>query len=94
MSREYVALERLEGKYALNPLFASLLVHGDSTRSHLVALAVLDPLVAANYVSSVLGQPYGPSDIVSLEKAVQDKRVKTAVIKGMEKVARENKLNG
>ncbi|OCF43256.1 long-chain acyl-CoA synthetase [Kwoniella heveanensis CBS 569] len=91
---EYVALEKLESLYALDPLFASLLVHGDSTRSSLVALGVLDPIHAANLVSSVLGKHVRPEDLVALNELAQDKRVRKAVLKKLAKVARQNKLNG
>jgi long-chain acyl-CoA synthetase len=91
---EYVALEKLEGIYALDPIFASLLVHADPVRSHLVALAVCDPMQAAKLVSSVLKQNVTSSDIALLEKAVKDKRVRNAVVQSMGQVGKENKLNG
>ena len=91
---EYVALEKLEGMYALNPLFASLLVHGDSTRSSLVAVAVLDPERAAGLVSKILGKNYSAGDVDALEEAVQDKKVRGSVLKGLGKVAGQHKLNG
>lgn len=91
---EYVALEKLEGMYALDPLFATLLVHGDSTRSSLVALGVLDPIQAAALVTSILGKGVSASDLKGLEQAVQDKRVRKAVVKNLAKTARKHKLNG
>jgi long-chain acyl-CoA synthetase len=80
--------------YALNPLFATLMVHGDSTRSSLVALAVLDPAQAANLVQSVTGQSVKAGDIAALEKAINDKRIRKEVIHGLAKVGKKNKLNG
>lgn len=91
---EYVALEKLEGMYALNPLFASLLVHGDSTRSSIIALAVLDPAQAAGVVQTATGQSVRPGDLAGLEKAVNDKRVRKEVLRGLAKIAKKNKLNG
>jgi long-chain acyl-CoA synthetase len=91
---EYVALEKLEGMYALDPLFATLLVHGDSMRSHLIAYGVLDPLHAAGLVSSVIGKNIPASDLAALEAAIQDKRVRHAVVKSLARVAVKNKLNG
>lgn len=80
--------------YALNPLFATLMVHGDSTRSSIVALAVLDPAHAANLVQSVTGQSVRAGDLVALEEAVKDKRIRKEVINGLAKVGKKNKLNG
>ncbi|WWD18202.1 hypothetical protein CI109_102652 [Kwoniella shandongensis] len=91
---EYVALEKLESVYALDPLFATLLVHGDSTRSHLIALAVLDPIQAASLVSSVLGKNVTPTELKALEELVQDKKVRKAVLKGLGRKAKQQKLNG
>ncbi len=91
---EYVALEKLEGVYSLNPLFASLLIHADSTRSHLVVLGVADPLVAVSLVETTTGQKFAPADIALLEQAVQDKRVRKAVVQALTKVGKEHKMNG
>lgn len=80
--------------YALNPLFATLLVHGDSTRSSIVAVAVLDPQHASNLVKHVLGKSVSPSDLQALENLVADPKVRKEVLKGFTKVARQNRLNG
>ncbi|TYJ55760.1 hypothetical protein B9479_003537 [Cryptococcus floricola] len=91
---EYVALEKLEGLYALDPLFASFLVHGDSTRSHLIALAVLEPDQAAGLISKVKGANVKAGDLEGLEKAVNDKEIRKAVLRNLGKTARKYKLNG
>jgi len=91
---EYVALEKLEGLYALDPIFAQLLVHGDSTRASLVAVGVLDPERAAGLVASVLGKKITAGDLTSLETAVQDKKVRQAVLSAMGKTSRKYKMNG
>lgn len=80
--------------YALDPLFASLLVHADSTRSSIVALGVLDPERAVALVSRVLGKEIKAGDIEALEQAIQDKAVRKAVVQSLAKVGRKNKLNG
>jgi len=80
--------------YALDPLFVTLLVHGDSDRSSLVAIAVVDPLQAASLVNRVLGKNISPSDLAQLEEAVKDTKVKAAVLKNLAKVSKANKLNG
>ncbi|ORY32192.1 hypothetical protein BCR39DRAFT_524520 [Naematelia encephala] len=91
---EYVALEKLEGMYALDPIFATLLVHGDSTRSHLVGLGVLDPEQAASLATSVLGKNFTPNDFAALEEAIKDKRMHKAVINRLGKIAKKHGLNG
>nr|XP_019007614.1 long-chain acyl-CoA synthetase [Kwoniella pini CBS 10737]OCF46395.1 long-chain acyl-CoA synthetase [Kwoniella pini CBS 10737] len=91
---EYVALEKLESFYALDPLFASLLVHADSTRSSLVAVAVLDPIQTSNFCSSALGKHVKPEDIRGLQEAVSDKKVRKLVLKRLAKISKQHKLNG
>ncbi|KIY36549.1 long-chain acyl-CoA synthetase [Cryptococcus gattii E566] len=91
---EYVALEKLEGLYALDPLFASFVVHGDSTRSSLIAIAVLDPQQTSNLVSKVLGKNVPSEDLRGLEEAARSKELRKAVFKILGKTARQNKLNG
>ena len=93
-NREYVALEKLEGMYALNPLFATLLVHGDSTRSSIVAVAVLDPVNTAGLIKHVLGKSVSPTDVQAMESLITDVRVRKEVLKGFAKVARQQRLNG
>jgi long-chain acyl-CoA synthetase len=91
---EYVALEKLEGMYALDPTFASLLVHGDSSRSSLVAIGVLDPERAAGLVSAILGTKITAGDVAGLETAVQHPKVKAAVLGNLAKTSKKYKLNG
>ncbi|KIR30588.1 long-chain acyl-CoA synthetase [Cryptococcus deuterogattii LA55] len=91
---EYVALEKLEGLYALDPLFASFLVHGDSTRSSLIAIAILDPQQTSSLVSKILGKNVPSEDLRGLEEAARSKEVRKAVFKILGKTARQNKLNG
>lgn len=91
---EYVALEKVEGVYALNPIYATLVVHADSLRSSLVAIAVLEPALASKLVSDVLGEKIDPSDVDALDRAVKDKKVRTKLIQGFARVAKQNKLNG
>jgi len=80
--------------FALDPLFATLLVHGDSTRSSIVAVAVLDPGHASGLVKKTLGKSVSPTDIQTLDGLVSDPRVRKEVLKSLTKVAKQNRLNG
>ncbi|GMK59837.1 hypothetical protein CspeluHIS016_0900540 [Cutaneotrichosporon spelunceum] len=91
---EYVPLEKLEGVYLTNPTFLSLFVHGDSFRSSVVAVVVMDPAPASALVNKVTGQHLGPTDVAKIEEGLQDPRVKAVLLDGMGKQARKAKLNG
>lgn len=80
--------------YALDPIFASLLVHGDSSRSSLVAIGVLDPERAAAMVSSVTGQKISPGDMAGLDTAVKDKKIRDVIMANLAKTSRKYKMNG
>ncbi|BEJ13229.1 hypothetical protein CspHIS471_0304030 [Cutaneotrichosporon sp. HIS471] len=90
---EYVALEKVEGVYALNPLYTTLLVHADSLRSSLVAVGILEPTLASNLVAQVLGKKISPTDEAALEEAVKDPKVRAHLVKQFQQVAKANKLN-
>ncbi|WVQ85695.1 hypothetical protein IAT38_007861 [Cryptococcus sp. DSM 104549] len=91
---EYVALERLEGIYALDPIFASFLVHGDPARSHIIAIGVLDPAQASALVHHTLGETVGVEDVETLEDKVKHPEVRKSVLRSLGKKARDHKLNG
>lgn len=91
---EYVALEKIEGVYALNPLYVTLLVHADSLRSSVVAIAVVDPVLASKLVSDVLGKNIPPTDEAALEAAIQDDKVRAKLVAGFAQAAKKEKLNG
>lgn len=80
--------------FALDPLFATLLVHGDSTQPSIVAVAVLDPLQASGFVKKVTGKSAPATDLAALEEQVKDPRVRKEILKGLTKVAKQNRLNG
>jgi len=80
--------------FALDPLFATLLVHGDSTQPSIVAVAVLDPVQASALVKKVTGKSAPPTDMAGLEEQVRDPRIKMEILKGLTAVAKKNRLNG
>lgn len=60
----------------------------------MIALAVLDPAVAAPFVSKVTGKTVSPTDVGKLQELVKDKRVRKAVVVALGKAAKERGLNG
>jgi long-chain acyl-CoA synthetase len=91
---EYVALEKVEGIYALNPLYTTLLVHADSLRSSLVAIGVLEPTLAAKLIRDVTGKEVDPTDVARLEAALEDPKIRKKMVDDFAKVSKKNKLNG
>lgn len=92
---EYVSPERIEGMYlsACNYL-AQGYVHGDSLQTSLVAMFGVQPDIFGPWASRITGTKIGPTDIEAIKKACKDQRVKEAVHKDLEKVARKNKFAG
>ncbi|KAH9464397.1 hypothetical protein Pst134EB_003924 [Puccinia striiformis f. sp. tritici] len=85
---EYVALEKVEGAYAVNPLIAQIYLHGDSLKSYLVAVIVPDPVTFQEFANKVVGQKISP------EEACLSAQVRKAVLKDMDKTANNAKLLG
>ncbi|KAJ9115720.1 hypothetical protein QFC20_001047 [Naganishia adeliensis] len=91
---EYVALEKVEGIYGLDPLFASFLVHGDSLQSYIVLIGVVDPIQGAQLVSKILGKSIQPTDLAGLQKLLNDPKVRQQVLYELQALAKKHKLNG
>ncbi|POW14163.1 hypothetical protein PSTT_03226 [Puccinia striiformis] len=85
---EYVALEKVEGAYAVNPLIAQIYLHGDSLKSYLVAVIVPDPVTFQEFANKVVGRKISP------EEACLSAQVRKAVLKDMDKTANNAKLLG
>lgn len=92
---EYISPERLEGLIAseLN-YFAQGYVHGDSVQTFLVAIFGVQPDMFAPFASKVLGRTIDPTDIAAMQSAVEDGKIKSAVLKDLERVAKKHKLAG
>ncbi|KAI9933359.1 hypothetical protein ASPWEDRAFT_30200 [Aspergillus wentii DTO 134E9] len=92
---EYISPERLEGVY-LSELgyFAQGYIHGDSVQTFLVAIFGVQPDMFAPFASKVLGQTISPTDIDAIKAAASDDKIRKAVLKDLERVARKHKLAG
>ncbi|XP_067936830.1 long-chain-fatty-acid--CoA ligase 5-like [Watersipora subatra] len=86
---EYVAPERIENIYLNCGLISQCLVYGDSLMSYIVAIVVPDEETLPDYAKSKLG--LDSTDMVEL-CASDD--VKSAIMTGMAKVAKESNLKG
>lgn len=75
-------------------MFVSILVHADSLRDSLVAITVIDPVPGAAFVSKVLGTSITPNEIDKLDAALQEPKVKDALLAWFEGAAQGAKLNG
>lgn len=92
---EYVSPERIEGVYLSNLNYLGQgFVHGDSLQTSLVAIFGVQPDIFAPFVSRVTGSNISATDIQALKLACQDKKVKAAVLKDLDKVGRKNKFAG
>ncbi|XP_074344647.1 long chain acyl-CoA synthetase 6, peroxisomal-like isoform X2 [Apium graveolens] len=85
---EYVAPEKLENVYAKCKFVAQCFIHGDSTKSALVAVISLDQDVL---------KPWAVAEGImyeSLHQLCQDQRTKAAVLADMDAVGRQSQLRG
>ncbi|KAL4801549.1 hypothetical protein BDV18DRAFT_148805 [Aspergillus unguis] len=92
---EYISPERLEGLIGaeLN-YFSQAYVHGDSVQTFLVAIFGVQPDVFAPFASKVLGRTIEPTDLAAIKSVLQDSKIKKAVLKDLERVAKKHKLAG
>ncbi|MCJ1307252.1 hypothetical protein MMC25_000898 [Agyrium rufum] len=92
---EYISPERIENVYLshLNWL-AQAYVHGDSVQTFLVAIFGVMPELFAPFASKIVGTEIKMTDQKALEAACNDERVKTAVMKEIDKVGRKSGFMG
>jgi long-chain acyl-CoA synthetase len=92
---EYISPERIEGVYlAACNFLAQAYVHGDSVQTFLVAIFGVQPDFFAPFASKVLGEEISPTDIDAIKKAAADDKVRTAVLKELDKAGRKMKFAG
>ncbi|PLN77087.1 acetyl-CoA synthetase-like protein [Aspergillus taichungensis] len=89
---EYISPERLEGVYMSEiGYFAQAYIHGDSVETFLVGIFGVLPEAFAPFASKALGRTVSEADVPSV---LNDDKVRKAVIKDLERVAKKHKLAG
>lgn len=92
---EYISPERLEG-VILSELgyIAQAYVHGDSMQTFLVGVFGVQPDMFAPFASKVLGRTIAATDLEAIKTALNDDRIRRAVLRDLERVAKKHKLAG
>ncbi|KAI2794255.1 hypothetical protein POX_a00847 [Penicillium oxalicum] len=92
---EYISPERLEGIFMSElGYLAQAYVHGDSMQTFLVGIFGVAPDLFAPYASKVLGQTIAPTDLEALKSALTDDKVRRAVLRDFDRVAKKHRLAG
>ncbi|PWY86334.1 acetyl-CoA synthetase-like protein [Aspergillus sclerotioniger CBS 115572] len=92
---EYISPERLEGVYMSEMgYFAQGYVHGDSVQTFLVAIFGVQPDTFAAFASKVLGRTIDATDIEGIGSILDDTKIRKAVLKDLDRVAKKHKLAG
>jgi long-chain acyl-CoA synthetase len=92
---EYISPERLEGVYLAElGYFAQAYIHGDSLQTYLVGIFGVQPDTFAPFASKVLGRNISATDIEGIKSVVNDPKIRSTVLKDLERVAKKHKLAG
>ncbi|KAL9614386.1 MAG: hypothetical protein Q9167_001116 [Letrouitia subvulpina] len=92
---EYISPERIENVFLSHiPFLGQAYVHGDSGQTFLVAIFGVMPDLFAPFAASVLGKNVKAADAQAVGAACRDRKVRKAVVKELDKVARKNKFAG
>ncbi|KAL3470397.1 hypothetical protein BJX99DRAFT_239596 [Aspergillus californicus] len=92
---EYISPERLEGIITSElGYFAQVYVHGDSVQTFLVGIFGMQPDMFAPFASKVLGRIIEGTDLEAIKGVLNDTKIKNAVLKDLERVAKKHKLAG
>jgi long-chain acyl-CoA synthetase len=92
---EYISPERLEG-LIMSELgyLGQAYVHGDSIQTFLVGIFGVAPDLFAPFASKVLGRSIAHTDTEEIKAALTDDKIRKAVIRDLERVAKKHKLQG
>jgi long-chain acyl-CoA synthetase len=88
---EYVAAEALEGKYVLSPYLSRVWIYGDSMKSVLVSVAVVDVDAFVRLAEQNKIENATKDNILEL---VKNEQLKTIVLKDLDRIVVEHKLQG
>jgi len=88
---EYISAERLENIYIAHSAIATILVHGDSQQTCLIAVIGVDPEPFAAWATKVLRRRIAPAEI---ESVYNDKAIKRQLLKDLDHLAEKKKLQG
>ncbi|CAI7631961.1 unnamed protein product [Penicillium discolor] len=92
---EYISPERLEGVVLAELGYvAQAYVHGDSMQTFLVGIFGVAPDLFAPFASKVLGKTIAPTDLEAVKESLGDDRVRRAVLRDLERVAKKHKFAG
>ena len=92
---EYISPERLEGVYMSElGYLAQAYIHGDSLQTYLVGIFGVQPDTFAPFASKVLGRKIGETDLEAIKSVLNDEKVRKAVLRDFERVAKKKKLAG
>ncbi|CAG8118052.1 unnamed protein product [Penicillium olsonii] len=92
---EYISPERLEGVILSEIGYvAQAYVHGDSSETFLVGIFGVAPDLFAPYASKVLGKTIDPTDVNALKENLDDDKLRRAVLRDLERVAKKHKFAG
>jgi len=91
---EYVSPERLENVFLANcGWLQSAYLHGDSSKSALVAVFGIEPEGFAAFAGRALHKTLDKNDLPALAEACKDERVRRKATSELAKVAKANKFN-
>ncbi|KAK9364600.1 eukaryotic long-chain fatty acid CoA synthetase (LC-FACS) [Lipomyces kononenkoae] len=92
---EYIAPEQIENIYLAGcELVSQVFVHGDSVQTFLVGIVGINPDTVAPFVSKLLNRNISPDDLDQLAVAASDRKVREAVLREMDRIAKKANFQG
>ncbi|KAI0306786.1 long-chain-fatty-acid-CoA ligase [Multifurca ochricompacta] len=82
---EYVALEKIENLYSRIPLAMQVFVHGNSLKSYLIGIIVVDPVQFAAFASRFLERTIDAADVQALKELCGNPRIVDGILAELNK---------